>query len=75
MLMHAAVDNEALVVPSPSHLVNPFSLQATLAAWLTATVLWLFAIFPLVQMLRTAKRLACGPELNWNRVGHKKTLE
>lgn len=58
MLMHAAVDNEALVVPSPSHLVNPFSLQATLAAWLTATVLWLFAIFPLVQMSRTVKPLA-----------------
>jgi len=52
MLMHAAIDNEALLFSSPAALPNPFSLNTTLTAWLTAGCLAICAIYFLVQMSR-----------------------
>lgn len=50
MLMHAAIDNEALLFPSSGSSSNPFSLNTTLTAWLTAAFLSICAIYFLVQM-------------------------
>ncbi len=50
MLMHAAVNNTAELVSSRASVANPLSVKATLVAWLTAGLLWLFALYFLVRM-------------------------
>lgn len=52
MLMHAAVNNTAGIVSSPPSVTNPFSVRTTLAAWLTAALLWICAPYFLVRMRR-----------------------
>ena len=51
MLMHAAINNTTGIVPSTSlGAVNPFSLNASLIAWVTTALMWLFAFYFLIQM-------------------------
>jgi len=51
MLMHAAVNNSKDIVPSAvSGTTNPFTLSASLVAWLTAALLWICAVYFLVRM-------------------------
>lgn len=50
MLMHAAVNNTAAIVPSPGVASHPFTFDAPLSAWLTAALLWLCAAYFLVRM-------------------------
>jgi membrane protease YdiL (CAAX protease family) len=51
MLMHAAIDNTSEIVRSPSGTVaNPFLVEPTLVAWLTAGVLWAGALWFLLRM-------------------------
>jgi membrane protease YdiL (CAAX protease family) len=53
MMMHAAINNTKDIVPSAgAATTNPFTLNASLVAWLTVAVLWICAIFFLVQMRR-----------------------
>jgi hypothetical protein len=53
MLMHAAVNNTAGIVPSPaSATANPFTLHPPLTAWLTAALLWICAGYFFVRMRR-----------------------
>lgn len=57
MLMHAAVDNTKDIVPSSVEgTSNPFLLSNSLVAWLTVTLLWIFAFYFLFRM-RTVKLL------------------
>ncbi len=56
MLMHAAVNNVAAVVASPPSVTNPFSMDTTLAAWLTAALLWITAPYFLVRMRHARPR-------------------
>ncbi len=58
MLMHAAINNTKDIVPSVvKGASNTFALSSSLVAWLTASILWIFAIYFLLQM-RTVKQLA-----------------
>jgi membrane protease YdiL (CAAX protease family) len=51
MLMHAAVNNTKDIVPSAvAHAADPWALSHSLVAWLTATLLWLCAIYFLRRM-------------------------
>ena len=51
MLLHAAVNNTKDIVPSVLQgATNPFSLHASLVAWLTVALLWICAAVFLVQM-------------------------
>jgi membrane protease YdiL (CAAX protease family) len=51
MLMHAAVNNSKDIVPSATlGATNTFSLNASLAAWLTVTLLWICAAYFLIRM-------------------------
>lgn len=51
MLMHAAVNNTKDIVPSAvPGASTPFAMSTSLVAWLTATLLWIFAIYCLIQM-------------------------
>jgi membrane protease YdiL (CAAX protease family) len=50
MLMHAAINNTAGIVPSPASTANPFALKTSILAWLTAAVLWLSAAYFLIRM-------------------------
>ena len=53
MLMHAAVNNTAGIVSSPASTdANPFALSTALLAWLTAALLWIYAVYFLVRMRR-----------------------
>ncbi len=55
MMMHAAINNTASIVSSPpSTTLHPFSLDAPLVAWLTATLSAIGAVYFAVRM-RTAK--------------------
>lgn len=56
MLMHAAVDNEALIIAAPTSSSNPFSLNAPLSAWLTAGFLSICAIYFLSRLARLQER-------------------
>jgi hypothetical protein len=56
MLMHAAVNNTAGIVSSPASVTNPFSVRTTLAAWLTAALLWICALYFLVRMRRATRQ-------------------
>ncbi len=57
MLMHAAVNNTKDIVPSAvPGASNPFALSNSLVAWLTVTLLWIFAMYFLFRM-RTVKLL------------------
>ena len=57
MLMHAAVNNTKDIVPSVTPgATNPFGLSHSLVAWLTVTLLWIFATYCLISM-RTVKLL------------------
>lgn len=51
MLMHAAVNNTKDIVPSAvSGASNVFSLSSSLVAWLTAVVMWVTAMYFLINM-------------------------
>lgn len=51
MLMHAAVNNTKDIVPSAVQGANnPFALSNSLVAWLTVTLLWVFATYCLIRM-------------------------
>lgn len=51
MLMHAAINNTKDIVPSAaSDAANPFTLNASLVAWLTVVLLWMCAAYFLVRM-------------------------
>lgn len=51
MLMHAAVNNSKDIVPSAlPGATNPFTLNASLVAWLTVALLWLCAAYFLFRM-------------------------
>jgi membrane protease YdiL (CAAX protease family) len=51
MLMHAAINNTAGIVASPpSPGASPFTNNPPLLAWFTAALLWICALFFLVQM-------------------------
>ena len=51
MLMHAAVNNTKDIVPSAEALAtDPWALSHSLVAWLTASLLWLCAIYILRRM-------------------------
>jgi len=53
MLLHSAVNNAKDIVPSSvPGATNTFSLNASLVAWLTVTVLWIFAALVLARMQR-----------------------
>jgi hypothetical protein len=53
LLMHAAVNNSADVVPSAvPGAMNTFGLSASLVAWLTVAGLWFCAAYFLVRMPR-----------------------
>ena len=51
MLMHAAINNTKDIVPSAEAVAtSPFTLSASLMAWLTAALLWICAIYFLFRM-------------------------
>jgi membrane protease YdiL (CAAX protease family) len=51
MLLHAAVNNTKDIVPSTvAGATNPWALSTSLIAWLTVALLWICAIYFLVQM-------------------------
>lgn len=51
MLMHAAINNSKGIIPTGSlPSAHPFTLNASLLAWLTVGVLWLCAAYFLVRM-------------------------
>ena len=55
MLMHAAVNNTKDIVPSAvPDAANPWTLNASLVAWLTAMLLWTCAVYFLSQMRRAS---------------------
>ena len=57
MLMHAAVNNTKDIVPSTvKGASHTFELSNSLVAWLTATILWILAVYFLTQM-RGVKKL------------------
>jgi uncharacterized protein len=57
MLLHAAVNNTKDIVPSAvSGATNAFALSQSLVAWLTVTLLWIFASYCLYHM-RSIKTL------------------
>ena len=57
MLMHAAVNNTKDIVPSAAVAsTTPFTLNASLLGWLTASLLWAAAAYFLVQMRQAALR-------------------
>ena len=61
MLLHAAVNNTKDIVPSVSPgATNVFGLDASLVAWLTVAVLWVFGAYFLAWMARTESRRAGG---------------
>lgn len=60
MILHAAVNNTKDIVPSAvaeSAVMNPWTLNGSLVAWLTAALLWIGGACFLVRM-RTAESLA-----------------
>ncbi|PYK29979.1 MAG: hypothetical protein DME57_08415 [Verrucomicrobia bacterium] len=69
MLMHAAIDNTAGIVtsPTPVLVVSPFALPHTLLPWLTTILLWVCAAYFLLQMRNADVRPRAGTEsLNAN---------
>jgi len=65
MLLHAAVNNAKDIVPSAlPGATNPFTLSASLVAWLTVTLLWACAGYFLRTMRRHAEtsRINVSPE-------------
>lgn len=53
MLMHAAVNNFKDIVPSfLAGADNPATFNASLVAWLTVTIMWIFAAWPLLRLTR-----------------------
>jgi membrane protease YdiL (CAAX protease family) len=53
MLMHAAVNNTKDIVPSATpDRTDPFTMNASLIAWLTAGLLWICAVYFLTRMRR-----------------------
>lgn len=51
MLMHAAVNNTKDIVPSAvPEATNPFAMSNSFVAWLTVTLLWIFATYCLIRM-------------------------
>ncbi|MBI3836393.1 MAG: CPBP family intramembrane metalloprotease [Planctomycetia bacterium] len=55
MLMHAAVNNPIVTVPSAvTGATNPIALSTSLVAWLTVAFLWITAAYFLVRMSKTA---------------------
>jgi uncharacterized protein len=56
MLMHAAVNNTKDIVPSAeAHATNPWALSHSTVAWMTVTLLWLFAAWFLFRMRRNPR--------------------
>jgi membrane protease YdiL (CAAX protease family) len=56
MLMHAAVNNTKDIVPSAvKGASHPFALSSSLVAWLSATILWILAVYFLIQMRKVKK--------------------
>jgi membrane protease YdiL (CAAX protease family) len=54
MLMHSAVNNSKIIVPSPvPGAMNTLGLSTSLVAWLTVTVLWVCAAYFLIRMPKT----------------------
>lgn len=51
MLMHSSINNIAGIVRGPvSESTNPFTLRPSLFAWLTAGLMWMWAVYLLVRM-------------------------
>jgi uncharacterized protein len=59
MLMHAAINNTAGIVPADGTAVNPFSFQVSLVGWLTLALLWIFAAYFIRRVLSPAR--TCRP--------------
>jgi membrane protease YdiL (CAAX protease family) len=59
MLMHSAVNNSKIIVPSPvPGAMNTLGLSTSLVAWLTVAVLWVCAAYFLVRMPRAESQRA-----------------
>ena len=57
MLMHAALNNMAGIVPGVARpATNPFVPEAALLGWLTAGVIWMAAIYFLLRMREASQR-------------------
>lgn len=57
MVMHASINNTKDIVPSAiTEASNPFGFSHSLVGWLTVALLWIFAIYFLIQM-RNVKQL------------------
>lgn len=55
MLLHAAINNTAGIVPSgPSPTTDVFSLEATPMSWIVTALLWMVAMIFLYQLRRSA---------------------
>ncbi len=62
MLMHAAVNNMKDIVPSAvNETTKAFALNASLAGWITVAVLWICAVYFLIQMRNQKFQ---GPQLS-----------
>jgi len=59
MLMHAAMDNTAALVtsPTPATVANPFALPQSPLPWFTTILLWICAAYFLLQMRK--EKLRC----------------
>ena len=56
MLMHAAINNTKDIVPAiPRIPTNPWRVSASLASWLSLTLLWMVAGYLLVRMRRAGR--------------------
>jgi uncharacterized protein len=54
MLMHSAVNQTLEIVPSAVvNASNPFAFSHSLVAWITATLLWITAVYFLIRMPRS----------------------
>ncbi len=58
MLMHAAINNTTTVVPSVlTGATDPFSFKASLIGWISTGMLWVFAVYFLMQMWREKNKI------------------
>jgi CAAX protease family protein len=65
MLMHAAVNNTKDIVPSAvNKTTKTFALNASLVGWLTVAILWICAVYFLIQMRNQRFQAAAGPQLS-----------
>ena len=65
MLMHAAVNNIKDIVPSDVNgTTKGFALNASLVGWLTVAILWICAVYFLIQMRNQKFQAAPGRQLS-----------